>query len=55
MSLLTNAVFLGGGGEGTLTMLENKLVQGQTTIYVCVDKTCKILITNADHALQQMK
>jgi hypothetical protein len=52
---LPDAVFLGGGSEGTLTLLKNKLVKGQTTIYVCVDKTCKIPVTTAEQALQQMK
>jgi uncharacterized protein YyaL (SSP411 family) len=40
--------------EGTLDLLEDKLVSGQTTIYVCVDKTCKIPVTESEDALQQM-
>ncbi len=52
---LPDAILLGGKDEGTLQLLENKLVPGQTTIYVCVDKTCKAPVTNAEEALQLMK
>ena len=52
---LPDAIYLGGKNEGTLELLENKLVPGQTTIYVCVDKTCKIPVTEAEQALKQMK
>jgi len=52
---LPDAIYLGGKNEGTLNLLENKLVSGQTTIYVCVDKACKIPVTEAEKALQQMK
>jgi uncharacterized protein YyaL (SSP411 family) len=54
-SYLPDAIFLGGKNEGTLDLLEDKLVPGQTTIYVCVDKACKIPVTEAEKALQQMK
>jgi uncharacterized protein YyaL (SSP411 family) len=52
---LPDAIFLGGKNEGTLELLENKLVPDQTTIYVCVDKACKIPVTEAELALKQMK
>jgi len=52
---LPDAIYLGGKNEGTLNLLEDKLVSGQTTIYVCVDKACKIPVTEAEMALQQMK
>jgi hypothetical protein len=51
---LPDAIFLGGENEGTLNLLENKLVPDQTTIYVCVDKACKIPVTEAELALKQM-
>jgi len=51
---LPDAVFLGGKDEGTLNLLENKLVPGQTTIYVCVDKTCKTPVTGLAEALKQL-
>jgi len=52
---LPDAIFLGGKDEGTLNLLENKLVSGQTTIYVCIDKACKIPVTDAEKALKQIK
>lgn len=52
---LPDAIYLGGKNEGTMNLLENKLVTGQTTIYVCVDKACKIPVTEPEKALQLMK
>ncbi len=51
---LPDAIFLGGKNEGTLNLLENKLVPGQTTIYVCIDKACKIPVTDIIMALKQL-
>ena len=52
---LPDAIYLGGKDEGTLNLLKNKLVPGQTTIYVCVSKACKIPVTEAEKALAQIK
>jgi uncharacterized protein YyaL (SSP411 family) len=52
---LPDAIFLGGKNEGTLSLLKGKLLPRQTTIYVCVDKTCKIPVTDAEKALEQLK
>lgn len=52
---LPNVIFLGGKHEGTLKLLENKLVKGQTTIYVCLDKACNLPVTDAAKALMQLK
>ena len=51
---LPDAIFLGGVNEGSLNLLENKIVAGQTTIYVCVDKECMIPVTEAEMALRQL-
>jgi len=51
---LPNVFFLGGNDEGTLPLLKHKLVEGQTTIYVCRYKTCKLPVTTAEDALKQM-
>jgi len=45
----------GGKSEGGLQLLKGKLVNGQTTIYVCRDKTCKLPVTDAVQAVQQLK
>jgi len=53
-NFLPNVLLLGGKNEGTLPLLKNKLEEGQTTIYVCHNKTCKLPVTSADDALEQM-
>jgi len=48
-------VFLSGGKkEGRLSLHEGKLVDGQTTIYVCQDKTCRMPVTEVQEALKQI-
>ena len=49
---LPNAFFLGGKDEGTLSLLESKLQDGQTTIYVCQNKVCKLPVTEVAEALK---
>ena len=51
---LPNALFLGGAEKGELILLQNKLVEDQTTIYVCQDKTCKRPTTQVREALRQL-
>lgn len=53
-SYLPNILLSGGLNEGSLPLLENKLVAGQTTIYVCQDKACKRPVTEVNKALQQI-
>lgn len=48
-------LLLGGKSEGSLELLENKLIKGQTTIYVCQDKACKLPVTEVSKALMQMQ
>jgi uncharacterized protein len=45
----------GGTDAGSLKLLQNKMVPGQTTIYVCKDKVCKLPVTNVSEALVQLK
>lgn len=51
---LPDVILLGGKAESKLALLENKLITGQTTIYVCRDKTCRLPVTTIDSALQQI-
>ena len=51
---LPNTILLGGKTEGSLTLLKNKLVAGQTTIYVCRDKSCKLPVMQVEQALLQI-
>ena len=50
---LPNVIFLGGKTESNLSLLENKLVAGQTTIYVCRDKSCDLPVTSVSEAVAQ--
>jgi uncharacterized protein YyaL (SSP411 family) len=50
-----NILLLGGKDEGTLELLQQKLVQGKTMIYVCEDKNCKLPVDNVKSAEKQMQ
>jgi hypothetical protein len=49
-----NILLLGGKDEGTLELLQQKLVQGKTIIYVCEDKNCKLPVDNVKEAEKQL-
>ena len=51
---LPNVFVSGGKNEGTLSLLESKLIKGQTTIYVCQNKACKLPVTAVNEALKQI-
>ncbi|MBN1535627.1 MAG: thioredoxin domain-containing protein [Anaerolineales bacterium] len=52
---LPNVFLAGGAEEGTLRLLKGKQVEGQTTTYVCRDKTCQVPVTEIRAALAQIK
>jgi len=52
---LPNALFLGGPDEGNLELLKNKLQSGETFIYVCQDKFCKLPVQAVEAAVAQME
>lgn len=51
---LPQTIYLGSKEQSRLTLLKNKLIAGQTTIYVCLDKTCKLPVTEVSKALMQI-
>ncbi len=51
---LPNLFLMGGKTEGDLPLLQNRLVQGQTTIYLCKEKTCQLPVTKTEDALKQL-
>lgn len=51
---LPNVILLGGNTETKLSLLENKIIAGQTTIYVCRDKSCGLPVTKLQDALVQI-
>ncbi|MEJ7823668.1 MAG: thioredoxin domain-containing protein [Chitinophagaceae bacterium] len=52
---LPNVLLTGTKEKSSLELLENKFVEGQTTIYVCQDKECKRPVTEVKDAVQQIR
>lgn len=52
---LPNTIFLGGESEGSLPLLKDKLQAGETMIYVCQNKVCKLPVTEIKQAFEQLK
>jgi uncharacterized protein YyaL (SSP411 family) len=52
---LPQVILMGGETEGTLPLLEHKLLKGETTIYVCRNKACKLPVNKTEEALKQIK
>ncbi|MFT6210085.1 MAG: hypothetical protein ACJATE_000688 [Bacteroidia bacterium] len=50
-----NKILIGGEKEDGLPLLENKLVKGDTRIYVCVDKACQLPVSEVNEALKQLR
>lgn len=52
---LPNKMIIGSNhSENQLSLLENKFIDGQTTIYVCENKVCQLPVTSVQNALKQM-
>ncbi len=52
---MPNKILIGGKNENGLPLLENKLVKGDTRIYVCVDKACQMPVSEVSEAVKQLK
>ncbi|MBI1289163.1 MAG: DUF255 domain-containing protein [Flavobacteriales bacterium] len=50
-----NKMLVGGKTENGLSLLENRLIEGETRIYVCVDKACQMPTSDVSVAIGQMK
>ncbi|UCH95238.1 MAG: thioredoxin domain-containing protein, partial [Candidatus Aminicenantes bacterium] len=51
---LPHMILMGGKTEGKLPLLEGKLIKGQTTIFVCKNKACRLPVTDIKQALLQL-
>jgi len=49
-----NILLLGGKDEGTLELLDRKLVIGKTMIYVCEEKNCKLPVEEISDVEEQL-
>lgn len=52
---LPHAFILGGKSEGSLQLLKDKLIEGETRIYVCQNKVCKFPVLEVEKALVLME
>jgi len=50
-----NATYMGSFESSDLPLLQNKHIPGETRIYVCQNKTCKLPVTEVEKALILMK
>ena len=48
---IPHMILLGGKNEGTLELLKEKLQEGDTYIYVCKNKVCKLPVNNVQKAI----
>jgi hypothetical protein len=49
-----DVVYLGSTAESKLPLLAHKYAEGQTLIYVCQNKTCKLPTPDVDQAIRQL-
>lgn len=52
---LPDCIMIGGTNKENLPLLENKLVENRTMIYVCKNKICKKPVEEVDEALTQIR
>jgi uncharacterized protein YyaL (SSP411 family) len=50
-----NVLFMGGGQDGSLELLQNKFVEDKTIIYLCINKLCKKPTEDLREAIAQIK
>jgi len=48
-------LFMGGKNEGKLELMEGKLIKGETTMYVCKNKSCRLPVYEVEQVLEQLK
>ena len=49
---LPNIVLIGSTEDNDMPLLKNRYIEGQTLIYVCVNKACKLPVTDVKKALE---
>jgi len=54
-SYLPNKLIIGSDKENDMPLLKNRYVDGETFIYVCVNKACKFPVSEVDKAIDLMK
>jgi uncharacterized protein YyaL (SSP411 family) len=52
---LPNILLVGSTSENNLPLLKNRYVDNETFIYVCVNKACKLPVSEASKAIELIK
>jgi uncharacterized protein YyaL (SSP411 family) len=52
---IPNKIFVGSIKDESLPLLENRFVEDQTLIYICVNKACKLPVSKVDEAIKLLK
>ncbi len=50
-----NKIIIGSKKDESLPLLQNRYVDNKTLIYVCVNKACKLPVSNVEDAIKQLK
>lgn len=51
---IPNSIVVGSKEEGEIELLKSRYNEGQTLIYVCIEGTCKLPVTSAEQAINQL-
>jgi len=52
---IPNKLYIGSNKESKLPLLQNKFVAGETMIYVCVNKSCQLPVSEVGEAVKQLQ
>ena len=52
---IPNKLIVGSEKENNLPLLQNRYIEGNTLIYVCVNKACKLPVSEVDQAVKLLK
>ena len=52
---LPNSILTGSKKDGSIELLQNRYVEGETFVYVCIEGTCKLPVTSSEAALKQIE
>ena len=52
---IPNKIIAGSKNDNTLPLLKNRFLENETLIYVCVDNTCKLPVSEVENAINLLK
>lgn len=51
---IPNSILVGSQKEGDIDLLKSRYNEGETLVYVCIEGTCKLPVTSASQAINQL-